>query len=156
MKKKDVWIVGLIPYAQMWFAIGATVRIVIKTGHAISPASRGRMKKEFRFTIEPYRRRVTLIITDDVKGESNKIEPGYKSGWIAVVHCGDDGNPKIILPKKKDIGIITHEAVHAVNYIFQFCGVHSDRDNDEHFAYHLQSLVYKIINAYKKIEKEKK
>lgn len=112
------------------------------------------MQVKKRIKIEPYSPTVTVIITDSVnevailKGADDK--PYSRARALRI---GTD--VFVILPKTFDIGVIAHESIHAIHFVFQISGVHADRDNDEHLCYHVQYLVYKIRNMYLRLEEKK-
>lgn len=60
----------------------------------------------------------------------------------------------IIRPEKTKIGFdmptMIHELLHAATSIFDICGIKINADNDEPFAYFMQSLTYKVLSEFDK------
>lgn len=55
-----------------------------------------------------------------------------------VMLMGDNRMFLVWYKKDIDIGVLVHECVHIVNFIFNTVGVKLDSDNDEHQAYYTQ------------------
>jgi hypothetical protein len=53
----------------------------------------------------------------------------------------DNNNYIIAFSKKTSYGVIAHESLHAVSYIFDFHGIVMDCKNDEPIAYLLEWVV---------------
>lgn len=82
---------------------------------------------------------VHVIFAQDVRRTARRLgcddgpvvafyQPGLKKGWL-------------VLPSDADAGTIAHEAVHAIQALFQWTGVRRD---EETFAYHLDFLVSRV------------
>ena len=80
---------------------------------------------------------LTLILCNDWAPVIKKYELKKKVNNYAACTftIPDKADCIVIAVKHTDWGIIAHEIVHAVNYIFSYCGVCLDRVNDETQAY---------------------
>src|SRR5688500_7720328 len=53
----------------------------------------------------------------------------------------------IHFPEAPSADVITHEAIHAANFVYKKCGILHDVDNDEPFAYLAGWIAKKITEA---------
>ena len=104
----------------------------------------------------------TIVVTDDLeKLTSNyEISPGgkifghsfflqYKDRQVFLIVLNPYGTIRI------SHGVITHEAVHIANMIFQERGIKPDLDNDEPYAYLVESIVTEVYQFLKTLDKIK-
>ena len=107
------------------------------------------IKKTFKVPI--YNSKVTVILDKDLSYVEKKYNTNSLSNYGAVTLKDETKYKKYIVAFEHiSDGIIVHEVVHLVNYIFLDCGVELDRVNDEHQAYFTAWLFRKINKICKK------
>lgn len=86
---------------------------------------------------------VRVIFAKNVYATGKRIHAKADPADIALTFC-DTAKPDrvhIVFPLDPDEGVIAHESVHAIKYLFSLHGV---TGNEELFAYHLDYLVGQI------------
>lgn len=102
------------------------------------------------FIIPIYHGKVTVILDKDL----SYIEKRYKTKSLknyGAVTLKDENKYRdyVIAFEHISNGIIAHEIVHLINYIYLDCGIELDRINDEHQAYLSGWLFDKIDSILK-------
>ena len=102
---------------------------------------------------------LVIIISDDVYNASYDyigIDNPDKESNARGVFISNGGNESIlsINPNQKSIsdlaGIVSHEALHATNYIMDFVGMKLSSDSEESYTYLLQYIVEEVMNLVEK------
>jgi len=108
------------------------------------------IKKKFKIPI--YHQTLIVIQTDDFKAVEKQygLDSTREYDGFVFKYNGD-----IIVVFNYDVtyGIMVHEAVHIVNYIFSSVSMHLDTHNDETQAYlteYVAELILKVIKIGKK------
>ena len=105
--------------------------------------------KKYRIPI--YGGRLVVIHTDDLKAvaDKHKLSSGAEDCTAFVFNkVTDKGRFKVYAVfKRRDLDIIAHETVHAVNCIFVYRDLELDRINDEAQAYLTGWVFRKIYKA---------
>lgn len=93
---------------------------------------------------------LTVIKDKNLKYVERKYKTPCLDGYGAVTIKNEKKYRHYIVAfEYVDQGIIAHEIVHLVNYIFLDCGIHLDRQNDETQAYLTGWLFEKIHEIVK-------
>ena len=106
-----------------------------------------------RFKIDIYHTFFTVIYIDDLVNLyedypvlKDKIDLS-EYGAVTFQDIGKSGCREFYIGISKNdcsFGLISHEIVHLVNYIFKYRGVYADLENDEPQAYLTQLITSKI------------
>lgn len=89
-------------------------------------------KKTIKIPI--YQASLTIIYDKDLSYFSKKYKTRELKDYGAVTTRISHGE-YVVAFEYNEGSIIAHEVVHIVNYIFEDCGIHLDRINDEPQAY---------------------
>jgi hypothetical protein len=106
------------------------------------------IKKKIRIPI--FEAALTVILDKDL----SYVQKTYNTSSLVEYGAITMRDPNafkhyIIAFESKDNGLIAHEVVHAINYLFLDVGVELDRENDETQAYltgWMFDQVYKVLN----------
>jgi len=93
------------------------------------------MKKK-TIKIPIYCGKLTIVIDKDLSWVENRFKTPSLKNYGAVTLKDESKYRHYVVAFEYSTGsIIAHEIVHIINYIYLDCGIHLDRDNDEHQAY---------------------
>lgn len=107
------------------------------------------MKKK-TIKIPIYEAEVTIILDKDLEYVEKKYKTISLKNYGAVTLQNNAHHKKYVVAfEYVSAGIVAHEVVHLVNYLFLDCGLQLDRENDEAQAYLTNWLVDKIYNFLK-------
>lgn len=102
-------------------------------------------------SIPIYCGKLTIIFDKNLKYVEEKFKTPPLENYGAVTLKDESKYRHYVVAFEYYSGsIIAHEIVHIINYIFTDCGIHLDRDNDEHQAYLTGWLFEKIDEFLKK------
>ena len=87
-------------------------------------------KKKIKIPI--YNQSIVVIITEEENPRYKAFVDGYITALFVKKHLSD--------------GIIVHECVHLVNFLYRHIGAELDINNDEHQAYLTQYIYEQIKN----------
>ena len=96
------------------------------------------IKKKIKIKIPIYNQAIFVIITEE-ENPKYKAYVDYIDGYITAV----------FVKKHLSDGIIVHECVHLVNFLYSHIGTELDINNDEHQAYLTQYIYEQIKNIIK-------
>jgi len=100
------------------------------------------------FEIPIYQAKVTVILDKDLSYAEKKYKTRSLKDYGAVTMRNDNHFKTYVLAfEYADGGIIAHEIVHLINYIYLDCGIELDRVNDEHTAY-LTGWLFRKIDKF--------
>jgi hypothetical protein len=116
--------------------------------------------------IVPYNHDVHVVFTNDIRRAAVRltkqigedISPRIKDNMHAVT-VYSDGNSNVwnLFELKPDIGTITHELFHAIDFVLHDIGVKYERDvTDEIWSYQLGDLTRKVVKFYNQVNGRKK
>ena len=102
-------------------------------------------EKIYRTTVPIYGTILKLVVTDDVIGFSKKYSddtsPVAFTAWIkGILH--------IVVPNKKALGVVAHEAVHTAAEVLDHHGVKWSKSNQEPLCYVVGWIIdwiYKVV-----------
>ena len=102
-------------------------------------------KQRIRCLIEPTKKELKKYDVEP-EGPGKALATTYSNGVILFY------NSKIITP-----GLVAHEMVHAINYLFKFVGIKGSEDNEELLCYLLDHCIQEFFNKFiSKTGKKKK
>ena len=97
-----------------------------------------------------YTGELVIVLDKDLSYVQNKYKTKDLRGYGAVTIKDENKNRSYVVAfEGVDCGLIAHEVVHLVNYIFLDCGQELDRVNDEAQAYLTGWLFEEIYNFIK-------
>lgn len=106
--------------------------------------------KTKKIAIPIYRGHLTMIFDKNLKYVQKKYKTVCLKNYGAVTLKDPEENRHYVVAfEYSDGSIIAHEIVHIINYIYTDCGIHFDRDNDEHTAY-LTGWLFEEIEKFLK------
>lgn len=120
------------------------------------------MKKKYQektknINIDPLNRVIKLVCTNNISKSRNKrskklgVLKNKLTKYIDGLCCYHKDSIIIFIDTKASLGVISHEAYHAVLSMFRYIGV--EEYDEEITAYHLGYIVdeiYKVKKKYKK------
>lgn len=96
-------------------------------------------------------RKANALIEEMFPGNSNVIPYGSADGISTVMSSPNGSEPAIYIlwVKRKNIGLLAHEAIHVASSILRDRGI----DPDNSFGYE-ETLAYTVQNIFKLMEEE--
>lgn len=111
-------------------------------------------EKTEKIKIDPFNRNIEFVYTNNISKSRN--DRSEKLGILSKqldsnidgICCENGYNITLFVSNKASIGVIAHEAYHAVLAIFRYIGV--DQYDEEITAYHLGYIVDEMYKIMKK------
>lgn len=111
-----------------------------------------------------YKTSLWIVVADKVEDAIDAVEDHVhypiltdKNGVMGLTYTYSDSTISqrvmIFIAHNSSPGTIAHEAYHAMCYILSYHGFKRDRNNDEHEAYYIDTLVTKIHSTIAQFKK---
>ena len=92
--------------------------------------------------------KINIVVTKKISKIAKEYNLSIGDG-VDGVCWADKGEIYIGITKKATPGLIAHEALHAVGFIFEGVNIKMDISNDEHQCYLLQFIVDEVYKTIK-------